>query len=79
MTNADTNEQNFFLEYEFLDQEGEVAAQSSPIVLKPRQRARVKFAYNVRMAGYQVLNVALVDDNNAVRYRECLVRRIGEY
>jgi hypothetical protein len=30
------------------------------------------------MAGYQVLNVALIDDNNAVRYRECLVHRIGE-
>jgi len=78
LTNADTNEQNFFLAYEFLDQDGEVAAQRSPIALKPRSRARVKFAYNVRMAGYQVLNVALVDDNNAVRYRECLVHRIGE-
>lgn len=78
LTNADTNEQNFFLAYEFLDQDGEVAAQRSPIILKPRSRARVQFAYNVRMSGYQVLNVALVDDNNAVRYRECLVHRIGE-
>ena len=55
-----------------------MAAQRSPIALKPRSRARVQFAYNVRMAGYQVLNVALVDDNDAVVYRECLVRRIGE-
>ena len=78
LTNADTKAQNTFLACEFLDQGGEVAAQRSPIALKPRSRARVKFAYNVRMGGYQVLNVALVDDNNAVCYRECLVRRIGD-
>jgi hypothetical protein len=47
------------------------------VLLKERARARFEFEYDVRMSGFQSLNVTL-SSANTIFHRECLVHFAGD-
>lgn len=77
LTNTGTTSQDVELMYEFVDENGQASTQKSLVLLKERARARFEFEYDVRMNGFQSLNVTL-SSANTIFHRECLVHFVGD-